>query len=428
MPESIDGSHALAPSLADELAAFDDFGTPTTVGVTEADGPTGRVSVDTFTNEFWTSKQRAANRLHEISYRACFKPQLPRFFIDRLSGAGDVVYDPFMGRGTTPLEAALAGRVPVGCDVNPLSEILVRPRLEPPVLDGVEARLAEIDFGRSGGPALTGEPRDVTDDDLLVFYHPDTLRQIRALREYLLAREVEGTLDAVDRWIRMVAISRLTGHSSGFFSVYTMPPNQAVSVESQRKINERRSQSPPRRDIRELILRKSGVLLSGLGDTERGVLASVWERSLLLTGSAAATREVADGSVALVVTSPPFLDVVDYAGDNWLRCWFCGISADEVPVTVVHGLSAWQEAMTDVFLELARVLHAGGHIAFEVGEVRAGTLKLEEAVLPCGLRAGLVPVLVLINDQEFTKTANCWGVSNRAKGTNTNRVVLFQKR
>ncbi len=428
MPEFVDGAHALAPALADELAAFDDFGTPTTVGVTEVDGPSGRVSVDTFTNEFWTSKQRAANRLHEVSYRACFKPQLPRFFIDRLTGAGDVVYDPFMGRGTTPLEAALAGRVPVGCDVNPLSEILVRPRLAPPGLDDVEARLAEIDFGWSGGPAATGEPQDVAHDELLVFYHPDTLRELSALKGYLLARDAEGMLDAADRWIRMVAVSRLTGHSRGFFSVYTMPPNQAVSVESQRKINEQRGQIPPRRDVRKLILKKSSALLGGLGDAERGVLARISERSLLLTGSAAATPEVADGSVALVVTSPPFLDVVDYVRDNWLRCWFCGISAAEVPVTVVRDLSAWQEAMSDVFVELARVLHPGGHIAFEVGEVRAGTLKLEEAVLPCGLRAGLVPVLVLINDQEFTKTANCWGVSNRAKGTNTNRVVLFQKK
>ncbi|MEA3408949.1 MAG: DNA methyltransferase, partial [Candidatus Eisenbacteria bacterium] len=141
MPESVDGAYAPAPSLADELAVFDEFGTPTTVGVTEVNGPSGRVSVDTFTNEFWTSKQRAANRLHEVSYRACFKPQLPRFFIDRLTSAGDVVYDPFMGRGTTLLEAALAGRAPAGCDINPLSEIIVRPRLEPPELREVEARL-----------------------------------------------------------------------------------------------------------------------------------------------------------------------------------------------------------------------------------------------------------------------------------------------
>ena len=40
-------------------------------------------------------------------------------------------------------------------------------------------------------------------------------------------------------------LNRLTGHSAGFFSVYTMPPNQAVSIESQRKINTRRRQSPP---------------------------------------------------------------------------------------------------------------------------------------------------------------------------------------
>ena len=83
--------------------------------------------------------------------------------------------------------------------------------------------------------------------------------------------------------------------------------------------------------------------------------------------------------------------------------------------------------MTRVFCELRRVLKVGGHVAFEVGEVRAGKVKLEETVLACGVEAGLKAELVLINQQEFTKTANCWGVANNAKGTNSNRIVVFRK-
>ena len=91
-------------------------------------------------------------------------------------------------------------------------------------------------------------------------------------------------------------------------------------------------------------------------------------------------------------------------------------------------LADWQAVMTSTFVELRRVLAPSGHVAFEVGEVRNGTIRLEEAVLPCGVAAGLEPVLVLINDQEFTKTSHCWGVANARKGTNTNRIVVFQKR
>lgn len=86
-------------------------------------------------------------------------------------------------------------------------------------------------------------------------------------------------------------------------------------------------------------------------------------------------------------------------------------------------LRAWSA----VFQELHRVLRPGGLVAFEVGEVRGGKLKLEEGVLPCGVAAGLRPELVLIHDQRFTKTSHCWGQENNAKGTNTNRIVLFRK-
>ena len=280
-----------------------------------------------FINEFWTSGQRQAHSIHEISYRACFKPQLPEFFISRLTGAGDTVYDPFSGRGTTAVQAALMGRRPVANDVNPLSEILVRPRLAPPALDAIRARLAALDLSRAIPTNEHGH--------LLAFYHPDTLRQICLLRDYLSERQAGQRIDAVDEWIRMVAINRLTGHSPGFFSVYTMPPNQAVSVGSQLKINAARQQAPPPRDVAAIILKKTRTLLADGQPPSH-------PPAMLMTGPAHSTLRLRDAEVDLIVTSPPFLDVVDYEGDNWLRCWFADINVQSVQIDRHCDIVTWQ--------------------------------------------------------------------------------------
>jgi hypothetical protein len=404
--------------LLDDLRSFKEFGQETRVLNTSFTGLQGQaLEVPTFVNEFWTAKQRQASSLHEVSYRACFKPQLPRFFIERLTRPADMVYDPFMGRGTTPLEAALRGRIPFGNDANPLSIVMSRPRLNPPTLAQVQERLHQIPLDC---------PAD-TPEGLLAFYHSDTLRAISSLKRHLLERRKTGTLDAVDDWLAVVALNRLTGHSNGFFSVYTLPPNQAVSVKSQQKINEKRGQTPPARDVARIILKKTRQLLGDVTPSVRQTLASVSGQARLFTGPAHATPQIPADSIELAVTSPPFLNVVQYATDNWLRCWFLGIDAKAVQLTVPSKLIDWQAAMAAVFQELFRILKPEGHVAFEVGEVHSGTTKLEETVLPCGVAAGLEPVLLLINDQKFTKTANCWGVDNMAKGTNTNRVVLFRK-
>jgi hypothetical protein len=417
LPNADSGRAPADADLHSGLAAFTWEHRRTLVDALPLEVAGRRVEVPTYVNEFWTSRQRVAHSLHEVSYRACFKPQLPRFFIERLTAPGDTVYDPFMGRGTTLLEAALLERRPAGCDVNPLSRVLLEPRLAPPSIDDIARRLERLDLS---------EARD-TPRDLLVFFHPETLRAICSLREYLLARERGGRLDDVDRWIRMVAVNRLTGHSSGFFSVYTLPPNQAVSVAAQRKINATREQLPPLRDARHIILRKSRTLLAGCPDAQRLEIARVGRRATLLTGSSADTPELNRGTVDLVVTSPPFLDIVNYAADNWLRCWFCGIDPASVSMTHSRRLDDWREAMAGVFAELFRVARGGGHVAFEVGEVRGGRVRLEETVIPTAMAAGFEPVLVLINAQSFTKTANVWGVTNNLKGTNTNRVVVLRR-
>lgn len=373
--------------------------------------------VPLYINEFWTARQRQASSLQEVSYRACFKPQLPRFFINLLTREGDLVYDPFSGRGTTIIEAALLGRRVIANDVNPLSKILTAPRLAVPPLSSVMERLSQI------------PPDSSTDLDLSMFYHPKTEAEIAALRNYLVRLKADNREDDIDHWIRMVATNRLTGHSKGFFSIYTLPPNQAVSMERQKRINKKRNQQPEYRDTKTLIMKKSRSLIKGLSIIERENLQKASSSASFYKEDARQTFTIPDASVQLTVTSPPFLDVVQYSQDNWLRCWFNDLDMLDIEkkITMAKTVEQWSLVMGNVFVELYRITRKGGWVAFEVGEVKQGRVKLEEHVVPLGLQVGFECAGIIINQQEFTKTSNIWGVENNQRGTNTNRIVLFYK-
>ena len=391
-------------TFIDDLVAFNGFGQRTMTETVEG--------IPYLINEFWTAGQRQAHSIHEVSYRACFKAQLPEFFISRLTKPGNVVFDPFMGRGTTPVQAALMGRQAFGNDINPLSVLLTRPRLRPITLQAVSASLESVDWSRG----------EIEREDLLAFYHPSTLKKLEALRAWLSERAPLGRddVDPVADWIRMVAINRLSGHSPGFFSGRSMPPNQAVSVKAQLKINEKLGVSPPERDVVAVILKKSRTLL-------KNGCAPSQARSSLHTCTAWDVPGIPDASVDLTVTSPPFLDIVHYAADNWLRCWFAGIAPEAVAIDMHRTEEAWTAMVHRVLTEQARILRPGGHVAFEVGEVRNGKVLLEQLVWRAAEGLPFERLGVMVNDQEFTKTANCWGVSNNKGGTNSNRIVILKR-
>ena len=376
-------------------------------------------SIKKYINEFWTSKQRQASSIHEISYRACFKAQLPRFFLKLLTKPDDVIYDPFSGRGTTIIEAGLLKRKVISNDINPLSEILARPRLNIPSINDVKDKLDRIPLNLKFENEI----------DLSMFYHEKTEREILSLKNYLYERKESIEEDDIDRWIRMVATNRLTGHSIGFFSVYTLPPNQAVSPKRQIKINRKRRQKPEYRGVKERIIKKSISLLRKLTMQQKNYLKEISKSAIFLTKDARNTPEINENLVQLTVTSPPFLKVVQYLKDNWLRFWFNSINAEVISkkITMESDVNRWSKMMGSVFKELYRITKINGWVAFEVGEIQKGKIKLEDYIVPEGLNAGFVCKGIVINEQDFTKTSNIWGIKNKESGTNTNRIVLFKK-
>ncbi|HUW33714.1 MAG TPA: DNA methyltransferase, partial [Planctomycetota bacterium] len=380
---------------------------------------TRRGSYTKLTGEFWTGSQQQMHSLHYIvSYRASFKPELPEYFIARHTKPGQVVLDPFNGRGTTALQANLMGRVAFGSDINPMSERIAYPKCNPVSLDELEHALSAIGLN----PALPADG----EDDFAMFYHPGTFREIVGLKNHLRANRGDA-----DRFIELVALSRLHGHSPGFFSVYSFP-QISVPPENQRKINEQRKQAPEYRAIKPRILAKARRALAD------GLIAHVRAASAGNRFETCDARKLAFPSACadLIVTSPPFLNKADYVMDNWLELWFLGIPEESVRGAIVQtsSLARWIEFMKPAIAEMGRVLRKGGVAVVEVGEVvsKGEVVNLDEVIVQMvdDLRSDgckLAVEQVLIHVQEFTKLANCFKVDNNKKGTNTHRLVVMRK-
>lgn len=384
------------------------------------DSPQGDGAYKRSVGELWTNQQRQMHSLHYVvSYRASFKPELPDFCIRRYSKAGQTVLDPFSGRGTTALQANLLGRVAWASDANPLSMYITKAKTSPVGLDEIVLRLNEVDFRRPVD--LSGYQKRFSP-----FYHPDTYRELLNLRSFIHKKR-----DWVNNFIELLAVSRLHGHSPGFFSVYSFP-QISIPSDSQALINKRRHQEPEYRALAPRIIKKAA---QSLRDGFSSKFFEVAEKNRIQSADARNIHWAPDNSVDLVVTSPPFLDKVDYITDNWLENWFVGSDTEQFADNVMMSpsLDEWSRFMGEVLTEMLRVLKPKGYCVIEVGEVESGNkvLNLDEVVAEVSRSVSmpgkrLVVEEVMINKQEFTKLANCFNVDNNKKGTNTNRLVVMR--
>ena len=159
----------------------------------------------------------AAPHHHTCSYMAMFPPQLPHYFITRFTEPGDIVLDPFSGRGTTPVQAMSQSRFGIGNDLNDLAYALTRGKMANPSLEGVLGRLDELECGFARGDWLRmkGIPLKIR-----MIFDPETQRHLMYLRRELNWRE-----DDVDAFLTMVLMGAMHGASPGFLSHFTIVPS-----------------------------------------------------------------------------------------------------------------------------------------------------------------------------------------------------------
>jgi SAM-dependent methyltransferase len=306
----------------------------------------------------WKSAdKRSAHPLHSMMARAgSFPPALARYLILGYSDPGDLILDPFCGKGTTLLEAVLCGRKAWGCDVAPDAVAATRAKLSSVTFDEVEQYL----------DAIRRVPLHHIDvpGDVRVFFHMKTLRSTLEIMPALLddAASESRRRGRVATYLIGCILGILHGHASHSLSLssshaYAMAPRYV------RKYARAHGLKRPVRDAVQCLKAKSKVLLRQ-GPVPRNsarVHRCSAEKYIFNRGGRL------DDQVDLIVTSPPYLNAQTYAKDAWLRLWFLGHDYRAIRRALIETGSPdlYVERMQPCMCEMLNVLKPG-HSAFIV--------------------------------------------------------------
>jgi DNA modification methylase len=297
------------------------------------------------------------NRFHALCpYFAMFPES---FVANHLANAStnEVILDPFSGRGTTVFESLLSGRKAFGIDINPLAVCVSRAKARVPNLKKIKKRIEEL-----RRESQINETSSIENAFFKDCFHPHTIDQLLFLRKNLRWR-----YDDVDCFVAAMAASCLHGESHKSQRVFSnrMPRTIATKPAYSIKWWREHGYSPPKRDVFEILLAEAEFRFQSTPPKLKGQIV---ESDVRL---AAKALNHIEGSVGLVVTSPPYLNVTNFREDQWLRVWFLGgvpepCSASEGDDRHVNSENYWS-FIADSWKGIAPLLKKRACIAVRIG-------------------------------------------------------------
>jgi len=287
--------------------------------------------------------------LHQISpYIGKIKSSIAGELIERYSNIGDLVVDPFAGAGTIPFEAVIRGRRTFCADISPYARILSLAKLSPPPSLENAINLAESALTEASGlpdPDLRSVPKWVRQ-----FFHPDTLRE--ALKFAEVSRR------SGNEFLMACFLGILHHQRPGFLSY---PSSHLVPYLCDKKYP--RCEFSEMYDYREL---KPRLLAKIQRSYKRFRRPCTFDVTFV-------QRPVQQLDLPrhfdALITSPPYMNALDYGRDNRLRLWFIDPSLTEpVDNDVTKRRQAFIDAITILATKVEDGLKKRGYCVFVVGE------------------------------------------------------------
>ena len=302
-------------------------------------------------------------------------------WIARLTKPGDLVLDPFSGRGTTALVSLLLGRRAIAGDVNDVAICLTRAKTAAPKFRVLMRRIDELQgaFHKKKWLERTTEMPE--------FFHfafnRATLAQLLYLRDLLDWRD-----SRVDPMVAALALGSLHGEltSSKYFSNQmprTISTKPAYSVRFWKK----HRLVAPERDVFEIL--RAHAAFRYESPTPDGE-ALVLHKDVRLLPS---ENRLEPLQIRCLITSPPYQDLTNFEEDQWLRLWFLGGPVAPSPGRLSRddrlvGSDAYWQFICDMWRSLGSILAEGADLVIRIGSRRISPPELRDLMFGCSRVSG----------------------------------------
>jgi len=347
--------------------------------------------------------------LHQLSpYIGKLKSSIASDLISRYTKNGNLIVDPFCGAGTIPLEAIRLGRRIFASDVSQYATVLTCAKLAAPI--NLQSAILNFDCAYSES-LLLPEP-DLRQVPIWVrrFFHPRTLKS--AIRLATVCRKKR------DHFTLACLLGILHHQRPGFLSY---PSSHLVPY--LRNVRFPREQHPDLYEYREIVPRMHAKITRAYKRMKLPRQIPKW------TIRRSEIRALAfPQSFDCIVSSPPYMNALDYVRDNRLRLWFLTQDAETVTDnSMTRNEDDFRKAIQKLAACAERGLVSNGHCVLIVGETvtRRGTLHPSDITL--AIFAQFAPSLTL----QHSFLDNIPDIRRSRKdcaGTRQERILVLKKK
>lgn len=304
--------------------------------------------------EAWEGKSvHSESTLHQLSpFLGKMKSTMAKELIQTYSGPGDTVLDPFSGSGTVPLEAAIEQRGAIGIDRNPYSIVLSKAKLQPPVTEEVAKQSAE-EYLDKIDPGLDVEAESIP-GWVSKFFHPKTLSGLTQLCPMLR--------ENAEHFLLSCLLGILHHQRPGFLSY---PASNLRPYLRDEKFP--RDEYPEKYEYREIesrLISKIERAYRRFSGFDKSLQRSVFEGD----SPKVMHEEIEECTIDTIITSPPYMNKLDYGRDNRLRLYFIGIEDYKELDGSPESREQYRDFLDRFLQQATRILRPEGHLVFVMGE------------------------------------------------------------